>query len=130
MPELPEVEAARQLVENHCLNKKIEGATVAADDSKSPINFAKARRSEHCVQHWDAFSCELSLHADTALALRYGSAAEVIEGISSEDLQALLSGKHIKTARRKGKHLWLTFDRGPAVMFHFGMPVQFQSYRN
>lgn len=33
MPELPEVEAARVLVAGHCLNRKIESATVASDDS-------------------------------------------------------------------------------------------------
>ncbi|KAK9795225.1 hypothetical protein WJX73_005822 [Symbiochloris irregularis] len=78
MPELPEVEAARVLVAGHCLNRKIESATVAKDE-------------------------------------------KVIEGISNTDLEALLNGKQITAACRKGKHLWLEFDSGPSVMFHFGM---------
>ena len=37
MPELPEVEAARKLVEGHCLNRAVESATVATDDSTGPL---------------------------------------------------------------------------------------------
>ena len=46
--------------------------------------------------------------------------AEVIQGISGDSLEQLLQGKRITAACRKGKHLWLTLDSGPAVMFHFG----------
>ena len=34
MPELPEVESARRLVERHCLGKRILKATAADDDSE------------------------------------------------------------------------------------------------
>lgn len=44
----------------------------------------------------------------------------MIEGISNTELEALLTSKQITAACRKGKHLWLDFDTGPSVMFHFG----------
>jgi formamidopyrimidine-DNA glycosylase len=37
MPELPEVEAARVLVHNHCKGKRIEQAIAADDTSESVV---------------------------------------------------------------------------------------------
>ncbi len=47
MPELPEVEAARVLVHNHCKGKCIEQAIAADDTSKSleEIKFAPSETS-------------------------------------------------------------------------------------
>ncbi|KAK4485794.1 hypothetical protein RD792_008441 [Penstemon davidsonii] len=78
MPELPEVEAARRAVQEHCVGKKIKKATVA-DDSK------------------------------------------VIDGVSSADFEAVLTGKTIVAAHRKGKNMWLQLDCPPFPSFQFGM---------
>ena len=39
MPELPEVESARMLVERHCLNLTVQDAIVADDDSEALIPY-------------------------------------------------------------------------------------------
>ncbi|KAL3819179.1 hypothetical protein ACJIZ3_005084 [Penstemon smallii] len=78
MPELPEVEAARRAIQEHCVGKKIKKATVA-DDSK------------------------------------------VIDGVSSADFEAALTGKTIVAAHRKGKNMWLQLDSPPFPSFQFGM---------
>ena len=36
-------------------------------------------------------------------------------------VRAALAGRRVRAARRHGKHLWLEFDRGPALLMHFGM---------
>jgi len=46
--------------------------------------------------------------------------AEVIVGIGNKELEAALKGKKLVGACRKGKHMWLEFDSGPALMLHFG----------
>ena len=48
--------------------------------------------------------------------------AEVIQGVTPEELQNALQGRTILDAHRKGKHLWLELDGdSPAVLFHLGM---------
>lgn len=46
--------------------------------------------------------------------------AEVIEGIEASALQEALVGRTIKHAHRKGKQMWLEFDKQPCLMLHFG----------
>ena len=36
-------------------------------------------------------------------------------------VRAALEGRWVWAAERHGKHLWLTLDRGPALLMHFGM---------
>lgn len=38
-----------------------------------------------------------------------------------EELQAVLQGRVVLAARRRGKQLWLELDQGPALLMHFGM---------
>jgi formamidopyrimidine-DNA glycosylase len=45
---------------------------------------------------------------------------KVIEGIGHKELEQALKGRTLKSAHRKGKHLWLDLDSGPSLMFHFG----------
>ena len=46
---------------------------------------------------------------------------EVIEGIPSEELQKVLTGRKLLKACRKGKQMWIEMDGGvPALMLHFG----------
>ncbi|XP_059456830.1 formamidopyrimidine-DNA glycosylase-like isoform X2 [Corylus avellana] len=78
MPELPEVEAARRAVEEHCVGKKIKKAIIAND-------------------------------------------TKVIDGVSPSDFEAVLLGKTVISARRKGKNLWLQLDSPPFPSFQFGM---------
>ena len=33
---------------------------------------------------------------------------------------AAMKGRTLVKAQRKGKHMWLDFDRGPSLMLHFG----------
>lgn len=50
----------------------------------------------------------------------YELAAEVVEGIGFTELEAALRGRKLLKSQRKGKHMWLEFDSGPALMLHFG----------
>ncbi len=45
----------------------------------------------------------------------------VFEGVSSADVVAALRGARVLGAHRHGKQLWLSLDRRPWPLFHFGM---------
>lgn len=106
MPELPEVEACRQLASKYCSGKTIVEAQVAEDDSE----YQQKSLETKCA--WQPAYCK----SPSMLS------AEVIEGIAPVALQEALQGRTIKQAHRKGKHMWLEFDQGPCLMLHFGKP--------
>ena len=108
MPELPEVEAARVLVQTHCKGKCIQKA-IAADDTSTPLKISKRPMASGASRKTSEH--ELPFYP-----------AEVIENIAPTELQDALQGKTLVEACRKGKHLWLELDSGsPALMLHFGM---------
>lgn len=78
MPELPEVEAARSLLQRWCIGKRVSKAIVEND-------------------------------------------TKVINGIAHEELQRALEGRTVSEACRKGKQLWIKFDKGPSLLLHLGM---------
>src|SRR5688500_2314581 len=41
-----------------------------------------------------------------------------------EDFRAVLEGRQVLAARRRGKYLWLPLDSGDALMAHLGMSGQ------
>lgn len=106
MPELPEVEAARILVHNHCRGRVISNAIAADDTSAHLRDHARYLRVTICNE---VITPSLRLYS------------EVIEGVSPEELQTALLRRSIIDAHRKGKQMWLELDEGPALMLHFGM---------
>lgn len=77
MPELPEVECARCLIHEQCLNKKIK--TILHDTS------------------------------------------DEIVFVNCNDKVPKFKGKTIKAVKRKGKWLWIEFNRKPHMCIHLGM---------
>ena len=85
MPELPEAESARRLLQRLLKGKRIVSAAARPD----PIVFA---------------------------------------GTPGARVAAALTGRTVRAAHRKGKHMWLELDRRPWPAFHFGMSGWFEVY--
>lgn len=83
MPELPEVERARRLIERVAV-----GRTIAR------------------------LSC-----ADDRI---------VFDGVLPRAVEKALTGRRAAAAERRGKHLVVSFDAGPAALFHLGMTGHFR----
>lgn len=118
MPELPEVEAARRLVEAQCAGKRIKTVEAAADDSAWLAHACNA----HVVAHnRQAAQKPVSQAPPSAIT-------EVFDGCSPEDLTAALQGKVLLGVQRKGKYLWLVLDQpGPVPLMHFGGSLQLRN---
>ena len=52
----------------------------------------------------------------------------MIAGVSPPKLVSGLRGRTVTGCFRKGKQMWWTLDRGPGVLWHFGMAGGFRSY--
>lgn len=125
MPELPEVEASRRLVQHNCLDRTISQAVVADDTSRcNPrlvslcgeiLLFPSAHQLSHNCAPAAVSRVLISVAAHTA------AHAEVFDNSSNEQLQKFLVGKKISAAGRKGKQMWLEFEgESRALLLHFG----------
>ena len=85
MPELPEAESARRMLQRLLRGKRISSAAARPD----PIVFA---------------------------------------GTPGARVASALTGRTVRAALRKGKHMWLELDRRPWPAFHFGMSGWFEVY--
>lgn len=47
--------------------------------------------------------------------------ALVLAGCEADEIAEGLRGRRLVSVDRKGKYLWWVFDRGPCLLFHFGM---------
>lgn len=83
MPELPECERGRKILEHAAVGRT--------------ITQAKAEKDEI-----------------------------VFEGVSPQRYANALSGRKAIGTGRRGKYIWLTLDRSPHVLFHFGMTGGFE----
>jgi len=97
MPELPEVEAARRIVERICA-----GATISAVSTRELGGGAREGQFDDIV-------------------------FENVGEKSEESYRSALLGKTLKQVHRKGKQLWFEFFErdSPCVLFHFGMTGAF-----
>jgi len=64
---------------------------------------------------------EQTLLGETLAAVEAAADSIVFEGVSSEEVVAALRGARVLGAHRRGKQLWLSLDRRPWPLFHFGM---------
>ncbi len=101
MPELPEVEAARALLEAELLGRTIESVT-ATESGGGP----------RTGLHDDVVFSE-----DKKYAGRYTYSAQTV--------RSALSGKKLVAVRRRGKQLWLELSSPPHLLAHFGMTGSF-----
>ncbi len=115
MPELPEVEAARCILEHSCV-----GNTVVRSD------FPGAR--DLCL-HIHLFCLNRHSVVTTFDILEYRCDAvadeKVFEGVSALNFSKRMTGSKILAAHRKGKQLWLELDTRPWPCFHLGMSGSF-----
>lgn len=52
----------------------------------------------------------------------------VIAGVSPKKLVSALRGRTVTGCHRKGKQMYWSLDRGPSVLWHFGMTGGFRTY--
>lgn len=64
---------------------------------------------------------EETLVGDTIATVEAAADSIVFEGISPADMVSALRGARVLGAHRRGKQLWLSLDRRPWPLFHFGM---------
>lgn len=64
---------------------------------------------------------EQTLVGETIAEVDAAADAIVFEGASPTDLVSALQGARVLGAHRRGKQLWLSLDRRPWPLFHFGM---------
>lgn len=126
MPELPEVEASRALIDEHCTGRTILSVEAADDTSMwAPAESPQAPQQvcctvlkgtqQQCVGHTN----QLLIHNPIVLP-----AAEVFDGASSAEVEAALQGRKLVGAHRKGKQMWLLLEGDkPNLLMHFGTPA-------
>ncbi|MEZ5066104.1 MAG: DNA-formamidopyrimidine glycosylase family protein [bacterium] len=51
----------------------------------------------------------------------------VFDGVTPAHVRKALTGRRVHGVHRRGKHLWMTLDRAPHPLFHFGMTGAFRS---
>jgi formamidopyrimidine-DNA glycosylase len=118
MPELPEVETARRLIENNCVGKLITEAVVADDESEWSIFLMgfTAPRGYLPTKTDMFFWCCRQIQC-----LYFNACTEVFQ-CDPKKLEKSLVGLIVQRACRKGKLLWLDFGAAtPALVLHFGM---------
>jgi Formamidopyrimidine-DNA glycosylase N-terminal domain len=148
MPELPEVECARRLLDEHCVGAKI-CAVNALEAGGGPRDgqFDDVVICEVCILLWHLrlTLCNSQLSTLYKKSFDIGSRAApkcaVVhqtqcpphclnashllhdeQDVTAEQLTAALLGRTLKHAGRKGKQLWLELDGdGPHPLFHLGM---------
>jgi formamidopyrimidine-DNA glycosylase len=89
MPELPEVESARRLIQKMCVGKKVTDV-IALEQGGGPRD---------------------GLFDEIVFANVPGADA----------VKDALMGKTIDVTNRRGKQMWWSLGRGPAMLCHFGM---------
>jgi formamidopyrimidine-DNA glycosylase len=110
MPELPEVESARSLVEKHCMKSKIIQVNVL-EQGNGP---------RHGL--FDDIVCDIKkeeCNNDDTISKTNSS-------FEQNDFQSALLHRKIVKVCRKGKQIWFELDgTGPSLLFHFGMTGAF-----
>ncbi|MCA9752451.1 MAG: hypothetical protein KC591_09685 [Gemmatimonadetes bacterium] len=51
----------------------------------------------------------------------------VFDGVTPTHVRKALTGRRVRSVHRRGKHLWMTLDRAPHPLFHFGMTGAFRT---
>ena len=97
MPELPEVEHARALLEEHCCPRASKGKGKGKGKRKHIEKVVETDPPDEKIVSVGAFS----------------------------SLAASLEGRVVERVRRKGKYLWLELDARPSVVCHLGMTGSF-----
>ena len=128
MPELPEVEVARQVVEAHLVGRTVESVDAVEDDSARGRARAGGRaggRAERAGA-WRGNPAQRPGHLEPLTRHRLTSSppypSKEIFSAPPAALVAGLQGRTDAAARRHGKHLWLEFaDGGARLMLHFGV---------
>lgn len=101
MPELPEVESGRKLVQTHCSGCSIT-SVVVLEQGNGP---------RHGL--FDDIVCDLN-------------GPDGSPSFQQKDFVDALLNRKLVSACRRGKQLWLELDgEGPSVLFHFGMTGSF-----
>ncbi|CAM9850552.1 unnamed protein product, partial [Discosporangium mesarthrocarpum] len=140
MPELPEVENARVLVEKHCLGASIIGclALEAGGGNVRTYSAVTCNSVFHNHDHtpilrdsfynfevvYSVMKIDVLLHI---FLQRHGLFDDIVigEDITAESLKLALEHRTILAVRRRGKQLWFELDKSPHVLFHFGMTGAF-----
>ncbi|MEM7261160.1 MAG: DNA-formamidopyrimidine glycosylase family protein [Planctomycetota bacterium] len=50
----------------------------------------------------------------------------VFDGVTPDEVKRTIEGRRVESVERWGKQLWFEFDRGPALLVHFGMTGAFR----
>ena len=135
MPEGPELEGARRLVDRTAVGKIIVECIAADDESECRtgggalpaivIGSVEAligaigwrRPPTTPTPPLPPHQCPLAPAAPPPPAWL----AEVINDVTPRQLEAALVGRRIVIAKRRGKQLWMDLDTGPSLLLHFGM---------
>lgn len=120
MPELPECESARRLLDRTIVGQRILEAVIAEDESEPMSLRCRAELLPlPPYQPSTALSTAAGQPPPSTPSIPPPS-PEVFVGIAPSALAAALKGRRVMAARRRGKQLWLELDAGPALLVHFG----------
>ena len=108
MPELPEVEAARQIAEDHFVGKTIVQVNAVEDESELFL-FWPDRLP---IDGDDDGGDDLVPQPQPSTSFFHYPPPEIFAGASPESLRSALVGKKVTAARRHGKNLWLELEQG------------------
>lgn len=122
MPELPEVEAARQTAEEYLVNKTIVEANAVEDESAFFFFWLDLDQwadddGDDDHDHDATYDLDLDLNLSSASFFSHSippptTTTEIFAGASPESLRSALVGKTVTAARRHGKNLWLELEQG------------------
>jgi formamidopyrimidine-DNA glycosylase len=108
MPELPEVEAGRNLLQTHCVGSRVTRVNVL-ESGNGPRNGL-----------FDDIVCDRQALANDKMP------HVMMPQFNQKDFINALLNRKLISACRKGKQIWLELDGdGPSVLFHFGMTGSF-----
>lgn len=51
----------------------------------------------------------------------------ICEGVEPKVFKKTFTGRTVESLHRRGKHMWLVFDKGPCLYFHLGMTGRFMN---
>ncbi|EKX42614.1 hypothetical protein GUITHDRAFT_141036 [Guillardia theta CCMP2712] len=131
MPELPEVERARRVLERFCVGFVVKCCQVVQDnkvfEGVAPDTFKERMTGDQLAP------CVLLLHLLSRMLLLFAHDhrdcsrcdVKIPENVWQELCSCYIPGATILAARRKGKHLWLELKERPWPLIHLGMTGSF-----
>ena len=106
MPELPEVEAARKLIETNCV-----GVVIASVNTLEQGNGPRHGLFDDIVLDVTSVQDDIAIESTS---------------YSQSDFENALISRRIISVHRKGKQIWIELEgEGPSMLFHFGMTGSF-----